>query len=163
MKLRSLVFASLLVVSLAGAAGAASTDVERMKPIYDSYDRIHASLAADALTGVAASAATLSKAASRASAAASGAAATELDALASAATELASATALPAARSAFGEVSRHLVAAVAARPELGAGRLVFACPMAKGYRKWVQKGDRIENPYMGTKMLGCGTPSDWKE
>jgi hypothetical protein len=67
------------------------------------------------------------------------------------------------ARRSYGEVSRHLVAMVHAEPELGRGLSVFECPMAVGYRKWVQRGEggTLSNPYMGTSMPTCGNASDW--
>jgi threonine/homoserine/homoserine lactone efflux protein len=34
---------------------------------------------------------------------------------------------------------------------------VFECPMAKGYKRWVQPTDELENPYMGQEMLTCGS------
>ena len=67
-----------------------------------------------------------------------------------------------AVRKAFGEVSRPLVALLSASPQLRAGRHVFTCPMAQGYKKWIQTSDQISNPYMGTSMPMCGSGSDWK-
>ena len=64
-------------------------------------------------------------------------------------------------RKAFGEVSRHLVALLESSAELHKGLHVFECPMAQGYKKWVQPNDAIENPYMGKKMLQCGSEVDW--
>lgn len=79
--------------------------------------------------------------------------------LASAARELAETPAddIEKVRLAFGEVSKHLVAMVEKNPELAASHHVFECPMAKGYKRWVQPGAEIENPYMGQKMLACGS------
>ncbi len=64
-------------------------------------------------------------------------------------------------RVAFGEVSRAVVAMLAAEPSLREGRYVFECPMVDGYKKWVQTSEKISNPYMGTKMPACGTESSW--
>jgi Cu(I)/Ag(I) efflux system membrane fusion protein len=65
---------------------------------------------------------------------------------------------LKAARVAFGELSRGVVAAIAADPALQAGRFLFECPMAAGYQRWVQNSATMANPYMGKRMLECGSP-----
>ena len=69
---------------------------------------------------------------------------------------------LAALREQFGEVSKELVTIIAQTPALQEGRHVFTCPMAKGYQKWVQREAKMANPYMGKKMLECGSASDWK-
>jgi len=80
-----------------------------------------------------------------------------LDGLAAAtATKDGAAVDLKAARVAFGELSRGLVAAIAADPALQAGRFLFECPMAAGYQRWVQTNATMANPYMGRRMLECG-------
>jgi len=61
----------------------------------------------------------------------------------------------------FGEVSRHVVQLVSQAPALQEGRHVFECPMAQGYGRWVQKEATMANPYMGKKMLQCGTTVSW--
>ncbi len=67
------------------------------------------------------------------------------------------------ARVAYGELSRGVVAALAADATLQAGRFLFECPMAKGYQRWVQLEEKMANPYMGTRMLECGTAvTPWK-
>lgn len=69
---------------------------------------------------------------------------------------------LEPARKAYGEVSRHVVALLVSYPSLAAGRFVFQCPMAPGYRKWVQTDAKLQNPYMGQRMPACGGSTDWK-
>ena len=64
---------------------------------------------------------------------------------------------LDAARAAFGELSRALIALLSKDPSLQEGRYVYECPMADGYKKWVQVSEGASNPYMGSKMLQCGT------
>jgi Cu(I)/Ag(I) efflux system membrane fusion protein len=64
-------------------------------------------------------------------------------------------------RRAFGELSKGLVALLVAHPKLAAGRHIFECPMAQGYQKWVQSAAKLENPYMGGRMLRCGSASKW--
>jgi len=56
-----------------------------------------------------------------------------------------------------------MVALMVAEPSLSRGRHVFECPMANGYRKWIQPGANISNPYMGTRMPTCGSATDWRE
>jgi Cu(I)/Ag(I) efflux system membrane fusion protein len=68
---------------------------------------------------------------------------------------------LAAARAAFGEVSRFLLALAAADDELSAGWHVFECPMTETFPKWMQRSERLVNPYMGKAMSSCGNPSDW--
>lgn len=60
------------------------------------------------------------------------------------------------ARQAFGEISRGVVALIAADKTLQAGRFLFSCPMARGYQRWVQTAPKMANPYMGSRMLECG-------
>ncbi|MCB9756702.1 MAG: DUF3347 domain-containing protein [Myxococcales bacterium] len=86
------------------------------------------------------------------------------DALAAAADSLTKLPAedLAALRKQFGEVSKEVVKLIAETPALQEGRHVFACPMAQGYQKWVQREEKMANPYMGTKMLECGSASEWK-
>ncbi len=64
---------------------------------------------------------------------------------------------LSEARKAFGDVSQALIALLSAEPSLQGGRQVYECPMAKGYKKWVQVSKGVSNPYMGSEMLQCGT------
>ena len=64
---------------------------------------------------------------------------------------------LDAAREAFGELSRALIALLSEDPSLQEGRYVYECPMVDGYKKWVQVSEGTSNPYMGRKMLECGT------
>lgn len=68
-----------------------------------------------------------------------------------------------AVRRAFGECSRVLVGLLAKNPSMQWGYFVFDCPMAPGYRLWLQPGDQISNPYMGTSMPRCGKRIEWSE
>lgn len=80
------------------------------------------------------------------------------EALAAAAHGIGTASEIEAARLAFGEASRLYLGRLAADPALAKGKYAFRCPMAKGYKKWVQLHDRLDNPYMGQRMLECGGP-----
>jgi Cu(I)/Ag(I) efflux system membrane fusion protein len=68
---------------------------------------------------------------------------------------------LLAARSAFGELSRFLLALAAADAELRARWHVFECPMTETFPKWMQRSRQLVNPYMGGAMSSCGVASDW--
>lgn len=69
---------------------------------------------------------------------------------------------LESARAAFGEVSRLLIPVVALDERLSHNRHVFRCPMVQdGFNKWMQPSEKIENPFMGQAMPGCGEPADW--
>ena len=62
---------------------------------------------------------------------------------------------LKAAREAFGPLSDAVVAAAKAEgwKDLGDVKLAY-CPMVK--RSWLQKDEKINNPYYGTAMATCG-------
>jgi Cu(I)/Ag(I) efflux system membrane fusion protein len=115
------------------------------------YEKTRALLAADEMTGLAEAARELDASAAKA----------QYPQLAATAGKLAMATDIEAARESFGEVSRELVVILAKDPALAKGQHVYECPMVKGYRKWVQPSEDMENPYMGKKMLACGGESTW--
>jgi Cu(I)/Ag(I) efflux system membrane fusion protein len=71
-----------------------------------------------------------------------------------AANALASETTLAGARKQFGELSVTLVPMF--QEHQLPGVYAFMCPMAK--KSWVQRGNKIENPYFGDEMLTCGVP-----
>lgn len=126
-------------------------------------DEARALLAADRLEGLPAQAAVLEAALRGAAHAVPGPAAAAILPGATAATRLGAARDLVAARAAFGDLSRALVAVAAYDPALRSGWRLFECPMATGYRKWLQRGEILENPYMGPAMLTCGGPTLWDE
>ena len=64
------------------------------------------------------------------------------------------------ARDAFGTFSEAYIKFLGARPALKEGLVAFRCPMARGYKKWVQRDKKMMNPYMGKAMLECGGPTD---
>jgi hypothetical protein len=68
------------------------------------------------------------------------------------------------ARRMFGELSQRVVALLVREPVLRTGRSLFMCPMAPGYKKWVQTSRKLENPYMGKRMPHCGMPvPEWTD
>jgi membrane fusion protein, copper/silver efflux system len=66
---------------------------------------------------------------------------------------------LEGARKAFGELSAALLDWLKAQPSPAAETLHVAfCPMAFGTgAKWLQRSDKVSNPYYGSEMLRCGS------
>ena len=73
-----------------------------------------------------------------------------------AANKLASAKDFAAARLAFGDLSKNVISYLSGAPTRSKGLTAYQCPMAKGYKKWVQADAKMANPYMGKRMLMCG-------
>ncbi len=75
--------------------------------------------------------------------------------------KVATADDIAAARLAFGNLSvefRKLVAATGVPPGYPRQVLAMHCPMFskdQGGAVWLQTGDEVRNPYMGSAMLGC--------
>ena len=139
---------SLAVVGVCIVLGASALQAsDAMKAIVGSYLEIHAQLATDKIDSIKAPATAL---AARAAGLGNGGAA-----MAKAAKAVADAPDLKAARDAFGALSDAVVAAAKAEgwKDLGDVKLAF-CPMVK--RSWLQKEDKIRNPYYGSAMLDCG-------
>jgi len=127
-----------------------------MADVMAAYAAAHDALFADKTDGVAAAAAKISEAAAKAAESADDAAKPHYAELAKAAGELAKAADVKAARVAYGEVSKHLVMIMDMNPDLAGAHHVFECPMAEGYKKWIQSNAELANPYMGTQMPKCG-------
>ena len=127
------------------------------------YEQVRAALAADSVEGIAAATGTIASSAREAKASAPENLHAQLESMATQAEKLGGMTDIETARTQFGELSRAVVGLVSTAPALGEGRFVYACPMASGYQKWVQNKEELQNPYMGTKMLACGSKSDWAE
>lgn len=68
--------------------------------------------------------------------------------------KLAEAKGLSTARSEFKTVSQVLIQYLAVTRLIGGEYHEAYCPMAKA--SWLQKGTKLENPYMGKEMLRCG-------
>lgn len=128
----------------------------------DAYEVVRAALAADSVAPIADAGALIAAGLRKAEAVEVGAAEpikTHLVEGAKAADSLAGAATAENARPRFSELSEHLVALVAADPVVAEGRQAFECPMWDGFNKWIQPGDKVENPYMGQAMLTCGSES----
>jgi hypothetical protein len=137
-------------VLLAGAAAVVRAS-EPMKAIVGSYLEIHAMLASDKVDGI--------KAPAQAIAAQAGSMGASGAAILKAARAVEQAADLNAARAAFAPLSDAVIAAAKAEgwSDLGDVKLTY-CPMVKA--SWLQKEDKIRNPYYGSTMLECGQFKD---
>ncbi len=111
------------------------------------YLRIQIGLADDSLAPIAADAAQIVAAADKLGAPAK--------TLSTAAAELQQASDLEGARDAFGRLSTALIEySESTKTALGPDTNVAYCPMVK--KSWIQKGNKIANPYVGMKARSCG-------
>ncbi len=125
------------------------------------YEAMRAAFAADDLAGAKAQVAALADGAMNA-ATDGGAAQKALVDLAAAARAVGAAADMDGARLRFGDLSKRVVALLVGEPKLREGRHLFMCPMASGYKKWVQTTPALTNPYWGKQMLTCGKQlTDW--
>lgn len=158
--------ALVMVVSACGQANGEAAPqgggADPLEATFAAYESARAQLVDDQLSAALQSARQLSQHAERA-AVKGGASAGALKTLARVATAMGKAPAGDAhkVRVAFGEVSRALVALIAADPALKKRFYLFECPMAEGYKKWVQRDKKLANPYMGQSMPHCGGPGQW--
>ena len=148
--------------STANATAVLSAEVSaRVDTALGDYEALRAALAGDRLGEVAAIATRLERSASAAKAGAPSSVASRLDEMGTAAARLKVGGSADDQRRTFGDLSRAVVSLLSEQSTLARGRYVFQCPMAQGYQKWVQTGERLENPYMGGRMLRCGSSSEW--
>jgi len=129
-------------------------------PVMTPYEQCRQLLANDTAKGANACARGIGEAAEGAAAALPKNTHKHLSAVGKAAKKLAEADEenLAEVRLAFGDVSKPMVALVGAMPdEVAHAYHVFECPMAKGYKRWIQPTATLENPYMGQEMLTCGS------
>lgn len=131
--------------------------------ILSAYEKIRARLASDQTEGIEQIASDVAGAARVAASQAAAPQKVQLESIARAADGLKAKAGASVAevRKMFGELSRAIVGLLSASPELRKGYHIFHCPMAEGYQKWVQAKETIENPYMGKKMLECGSTTEW--
>ncbi len=129
--------------------------------VLTAYELVRAQLAADAIVEVPGLAERLERGATSMARSAPASLQPRAVALGASARLLRESKELPKLREAFGEVSRQLVSIVVIEPSLRKGRHIFECPMAQGYKKWIQTSDKPSNPYMGKAMLECGAESSW--
>ena len=147
------VFPVCAVLTLCATAAHAS---EPLKAVVGSYLEIQAALAADKVPPIKAPAAAIVKDATPMGAAGKD--------IVSAAKTLEQAGDLKKAREAFGKLSAAVIAAAKAEgwKDLDGVKLGF-CPMAPAPGSWLQKEDKVRNPYYGTLMLECGELKDPKK
>jgi hypothetical protein len=140
-----------------------ASSLEAAQSALKAYETARDDLANDKTEGLAQTAAAIEDGASKAGKEAPENLKPSFDRLSAASAKLKkSVTKVDDARASFGEVSEAVVALLSVEPSLAQGRYVFECPMTETYKKWVQVDDQIKNPYMGTRMLGCGMASTWE-
>jgi membrane fusion protein, copper/silver efflux system len=135
----------LFVIGIALAATARAG--EPITALLDPYFKIQSQLTADKTDGISADAAAI---------------ATHAQAIGdpgknivAAAEALAKTTSLDAARTAFAKLSDAVIAyAEQTKTNPGDGVNAMYCPMVK--KSWLQKGDKVRNPYLGSSMPSCG-------
>lgn len=120
---------------------------EDLKAIVASYLEIHEQLANDKIDGV--------KGPARAIAERAASMGKRGEPIAKAASALAGAGDVKGAREAFGALSDAVIAAGNAEQWKDTSPVKLAyCPMVN--RSWLQKDDKIRNPYYGSQMATCG-------
>ncbi len=133
---------------------------QALQVAFSGYEQLHAELARDELRAVPevapALATTLEEALTR-DPATPAALKQALEASIAAAKQLPREQDLEAARRLFGTVSQGLVQAAMEDPRVADGWSLFECPMADGYKRWLQPEAQMANPYMGRRMLKCGS------
>lgn len=72
------------------------------------------------------------------------------------ASKVAASADIETARKEFQALSENVIAMVQSNRELKGAFEIFRCPMVKGFNKWMQAGEKTQNPYYGTKMQSCG-------
>src|SRR6266496_3067229 len=117
-----------ICVALTGATADAVTLSDKDKQFLAGYEKAHAALVADDLSGAKAAAGDLG---------------TE-------GTELSKSASLKDARSAFQRLSAKAKQLAAGQPDYH----VYHCPMLK--KDWVQTSTTTANPYGGKEMISCG-------
>ena len=138
--------AALLVMVLAAGPGLAQSDVAKT---FEHYEAIRVALADDVLKGVEGHAKALLPLAE----AIGGPEARK------AAAGIGKARDIKVAREHFGLLSASLL------PKFEAASLegvhLFTCGMVS--QSWAQRGQKVQNPYMGKSMLACGSPYEGKK
>ena len=155
---RTMLFAAIAVLAMAGFAVA--QEKAAFDSLFESYDQIRTKLANDSLQGMAELSVSLGTTALRLEEAEKqkedySPCCDALGQIARAADEVAASETLEQARLAFDALSKPMIRyreRVAAR-----GFTTIHCSMADA--SWLQRqGEQVGNPYMGSKMLRCGTP-----
>ncbi len=136
--------------------------LEYSRAAFHAYEAVRAQLARDDLEGLGPRAEEMASALQHAAQAAGGhPAAEQLQRGAEAASLLGATEEIDVARQRFSAVSEALIALAASEPRLQKDWHLFECPMVRGFNQWLQRETSLENPYMGQRMLACGTQSPW--
>lgn len=139
---RVLILPALMILALATSARAGSIGT-----LLDPYFRIQDALVDDRIDTIKADAALVGKSAATLGEDGKG--------IAAAAAELEKAGSISDARLAFGKLSDAVIAYSERTKENPGGDVVaMYCPMVK--KSWMQKGEKVRNPYYGKAMPGCG-------
>ena len=121
--------------------------MQPVKSVFDNYLKIESALANDSIDGVTANASAI------ASAVRGDSMKMLSPEIAAQADALANTKDLASARGVFKRLSKSLIQYLADHNVTGAYVEVY-CPMAKA--SWLQKSEKIDNPYLGASMRGCG-------
>lgn len=135
----------VLAAAILGVVAVVGVQAHPAHEVVASYLKIQAALAADTLEGVQPATKALTGEAAK-----MGAGGEEV---VKAARALAAAADIKEARAAFGPLSDAVIAVVKADPTAHDVKLAY-CPMANA--SWLQKEEKIRNPYYGSSMLTCG-------
>ena len=134
-----------------------------MKTILAEYELLRSALAKDSLNGLEDACDRIISAANVAERFAPDQIKPKYTQLSSKAAQLRQATTadMEGARQMFGDLSKPLIEILKSDKMLSKDLYIFECPMAQDYSFWVQQTNGIENPYMGSKMLSCGSAATW--
>src|SRR6187200_294561 len=136
----------LVLIAIIAAAGAARAG-DPVLALLDPYFRIQTQLTSDSTEGIKSDAELIAKGAHELGDAGKG--------IATAADTLGTTSSLPEAREAFSKLSDAVIAyADGVKANTGSDVNTMYCPMVK--KSWMQKGDKVRNPYGGKAMLDCG-------
>ena len=137
-----------------------ATTVDALRTAIEAYERIRATLSRDDTSGVAEAARAVAEALRGASSTVSDEQKPTFAETASLADKLTTTGNVDAARHAFAELNARLLPLLSADARLVSDKHVFECSMFE-HARWMQTATAVENPYMGSKMLGCGVASAW--
>ena len=136
----------LVLAALVATAGVARAG-DPVLALLDPYFRIQSQLTADTTDGIKDDAALIAKGAQELGEAGKS--------IATAAGALGASSSLADARTAFAKLSDAVIAyADNTKANPGADVHAMYCPMVK--KSWLQKGEKVRNPYLGKSMSDCG-------
>jgi hypothetical protein len=135
----------------------------KVEQVLTDYEALRAALAADKIEEAAGLMEALAVSGEVGLAAAPAPIAEVLQLISKTAREMAPAQNEKGVRHGFGLLSQSVVRLLSENKDLAKGRFIFECPMVVGYGKWVQLSEQLENPYMGSKMLRCGSAGQWDD